>query len=135
MWYACIEYVFLLFRCTEDSCGYSFTSEENRKYHLKCHHAEEKKYTCPECRNNFTLWRTTVCHLWKIHKIDIDLHRCNTCNYRTYNMFKLKNHKLIHGDERQFLCVTCGKSFKQMNQLRNHSLIHKDKKDIPEKRW
>ncbi|KAG1665380.1 Zinc finger and BTB domain-containing protein 24 [Nymphon striatum] len=95
----------------------------------------ERKQSEKTKKFSFTLWRKAVFHLWKIHEIDIDLNKCGSCDYRTYSMFKLKNHKLIHGDERQFLCVTCGKSFKQMNQLRNHNLIHKDKKDLAEKRW
>ncbi|KAG1652069.1 Gastrula zinc finger protein XlCGF26.1 [Nymphon striatum] len=94
----------------------------------------ERKQSEKTKKFSFTLWRKAVFHLWKIHEIDIDLNKCGSCDYRTYSMFKLKNHKLIHGDERQFLCVTCGKSFKQMNQLRNHNLIHKDKKDLAEKR-
>ncbi|KAL3187379.1 hypothetical protein MRX96_025451 [Rhipicephalus microplus] len=67
--------------------------------------------------------------------MDLDLHRCVQCEYRTFSAFKLENHARIHSEERDFTCAQCGKGFKQLSQLRNHHVVHLDRKNTPHKRW
>ncbi|XP_022250869.1 zinc finger protein ZFAT-like isoform X1 [Limulus polyphemus] len=123
------------FKCNEKGCGYRFISEANLQYHIRCHSTLEKPFCCPECSLLIDHWRGLSMHLWRFHSVDIDLHTCSTCGYKTYSHFKLDNHMRIHSERRDFMCTTCGKSFKQLSQLRNHHVIHLDKKTITEKRW
>lgn len=123
------------YRCNERGCGYSFTSEANLQYHGRSHVSDDKPFSCPECDEKADHWRGLAMHLWKIHSIDMDLHTCPICGYKTYSLFKLDNHKRIHSEDREFICTTCGKGFKQLSQLRNHNVIHLDRKNMPEKRW
>ncbi|GIY41016.1 hypothetical protein CDAR_168671 [Caerostris darwini] len=123
------------FRCTRSGCGHRFSSDSNLNYHYSSHSSTGKPFICLECREEFDHWRGLALHLWREHTIDIDLHACTECNYKTFSFFKLDNHRKIHSDERAFVCDTCGKGFKQISQLRNHVVIHLDRKNLPEKRW
>lgn len=127
-----------LFRCTVKHCQVRFKSEPNVEYHVKCHLPDGKTFSCPECKDGKELskhWRILATHLWKSHNIDVGLHSCPTCNYKTHSTFKLDNHRRIHSDERAFTCETCDKSFKQHSQLRNHKMTHKDRKDPDNEFW
>ncbi|KFM72015.1 Zinc finger protein 569, partial [Stegodyphus mimosarum] len=124
-----------IFRCTRSGCGHRFSSEANLHYHYTCHSENVKSFVCRECHDEFHHWRGLAMHLWKEHTIDVDLHSCTECSYKTYSYFKLDNHRKIHSDERAFVCPTCHKGFKQISQLRNHLVIHLDRKNLPEKRW
>lgn len=128
-----------LYRCGERSCGYRFQTEESLEYHVRCHAPAGtpggRLYQCPECGEHRDHWRSLAMHLWRSHMLDLDLHRCNQCGYRTFSTFKLENHARIHSEERDFTCAQCGKGFKQLSQLRNHHVVHLDRKNTPHKRW
>lgn len=128
-----------LYRCGERSCGYRFRTEESLEYHVRCHAPAGtpggRLYQCPECGEQRDHWRSLAMHLWRSHMLDLDLHRCNQCGYRTFSTFKLENHARIHSEERDFTCAQCGKGFKQLSQLRNHHVVHLDRKNTPHKRW
>lgn len=123
------------YRCNEKGCGYRFSTEGSLDYHITCHREGEKFFICPECSEKADHWRGLSLHLWKEHAIDVDLHTCPECGYKTHSHFKLENHRRIHSDERLYVCSKCSKGFKQLSQLRNHYVIHIDRKNLPEKRW
>uniref|UniRef100_L7LY80 Putative gonadotropin inducible transcription factor n=1 Tax=Rhipicephalus pulchellus TaxID=72859 RepID=L7LY80_RHIPC len=124
------------YRCGERSCGYRFRTENSLEYHGRCHTpAGPRPYRCPECGEQRDHWRSLAMHLWRSHMLDLDLHRCVQCEYRTFSAFKLENHARIHSEERDFTCAQCGKGFKQLSQLRNHHVVHLDRKNTPHKRW
>lgn len=80
---------FLYFRCTFGSCKVRFTTEDNLKYHEKCHF--ENRFQCIEFDCQFTdmKWLSMMSHLWKTHKIDIEMFSCNQCEFKT-NRYKIK---------------------------------------------
>lgn len=124
------------YRCGERSCGYRFRTESSLEYHGRCHTPTgSRPYRCPECGEQRDHWRSLAMHLWRSHMLDLDLHRCAQCEYRTFSAFKLENHARIHSEERDFTCAQCGKGFKQLSQLRNHHVVHLDRKNTPHKRW
>lgn len=86
--------LFFFFRCTHNGCGHRFTSSSNLQYHYRCHASTGKTFICPECQFMYEHWRGVVMHLWKDHTIDIDLHACSECSYKTFSYFKLDNHKV-----------------------------------------
>lgn len=62
--------------------------QENITYHQKCHvkvTAEENlSFQCPEClefkTNN---WNNLAGHLWRAHIVDMELHSCDLCSFKT----------------------------------------------------
>lgn len=119
----------VIFRCSYQNCNNNFTSEQLLNYHKKCH--SSAGLVCPECNaEEFRNLNTLHTHLWRSHKIDIDLFACKLCDFKTPILSRLKNfHAKIHSDEKNFKCLfqKCGKTFKNSKQLRNHSQIHKKK--------
>ena len=117
----------VIFKCSIDDCTQHFSTESLLKYHKKCHRDEESKtLICPDCKSeDFKSFNTLHTHLWRQHKIDMDLYACNLCEFKTPILSRLKNfHEKIHLNERNFKCE-CGKSFKNSKQLKNHAQIHK----------
>lgn len=119
----------VVFRCSHQDCNQNFTSEQLLNYHRKCHSGSG--LVCPECSSEeFKSLNTLHTHLWRSHKVDIDLYACNLCDFKTPILSRLKNfHSKIHSVEKNFKCLfpKCGKSFKNSKQLKNHSQIHKKK--------
>ncbi|CAH1996993.1 unnamed protein product [Acanthoscelides obtectus] len=113
-------------KCIVIGCKLGFQSVDKLNYHLHCH--TEDGFKCHTCGENFPLWRPLTSHLWRMHKIDMNLYACDKCDYKTVSLSKLNNiHKLIHGEVKAFGCNICSKTFKNSKQLRNHKITHQDK--------
>lgn len=147
------------FRCSLTGCGYNFENEEKRQMHEKCHVSidvdQVRQFKCLECGNESKLWRDCTSHMWKEHKIDIDLLKCPFCSFKAvfarrlytktpfnfeicvqffnilsfdYIAVKVYRHLQIHDQLKGFLCSLCPTSFEQFNQLRQHvATAHIDK--------
>ena len=117
------------FKCSQADCNQHFSSSKLLNYHKKCHNSGT--FICPDCvSEEFKTILTLHTHLWRSHKIDMDLFACKLCDFKTPVLSRLKNfHAKIHSDERNFKCNfrNCEKSFKNSKQLKNHLQIHKRK--------
>ncbi|XP_023948288.1 uncharacterized protein LOC112053192 [Bicyclus anynana] len=111
------------FYCSTGKCHASFEKEINLLYHRRCH--KEGKLTCPECSEVVLTVEQLHIHLWKIHKIDLELPTCEECGYKTYLRFRLRVHMKSHGTCRAYPCTLCPKKFKSANQLSKHMLYHR----------
>ncbi|XP_024936839.1 uncharacterized protein LOC107263684 isoform X2 [Cephus cinctus] len=126
------------YKCAIPECGVRMLAQENIVFHQKCHAVittdkSNMNYQCPEClefkSNN---WNNVAGHLWRSHIIDMELHACDLCSYKTPSLSNLMNqHRGIHGDDRPYLCDNCGKGFKTTKQLRNHRALHRAKNKEP----
>ncbi|XP_022907334.1 zinc finger protein 492-like isoform X2 [Onthophagus taurus] len=115
-----------LHRCTLSGCNVRLQNMEKLNYHIKCH--SDTTFKCPECNEAFAFWKPLTGHLWRQHKIDMELFSCDKCDYKTYSLGKLNNiHKLIHNDAKPYICNLCPRAFKNSKQLRNHKTLHKQK--------
>ncbi|KAL3288652.1 hypothetical protein HHI36_003085 [Cryptolaemus montrouzieri] len=114
--------------CLFPLCRVRMHDKNKLQYHLNCHVATGFK--CLECDQEFSFWNSLTGHLWRSHKIDMELYCCNECDYKTYSLAKLNNiHKLIHTNVKSFICNICQKGFKNNKQMRNHRAIHKSKSE------
>ncbi|KRT80354.1 zinc finger protein [Oryctes borbonicus] len=113
-------------KCTIPQCKVKLQNMEKLNYHLKCH--VDASFKCPECNEAFSFWKPLTGHLWRLHKIDMELYACDKCEYKTFSLGHLNNvHKLIHSDTKSFVCNICLRGFKNSKQLRNHKSTHKRK--------
>lgn len=151
--------LFFAYRCSYPSCVSKFSSEKALQTHISCHSKNRnlKEFHCIHCDEKFVRWgnvchvwtllfqsisfaailyimllcRWRLCsaHLWRVHKVDVDLLACPVClTYKAATPLKLEIHMRTHGDLRPFRCTLCPKSFKQSAQLRNHCAgVHLDK--------
>lgn len=107
-------------------CKVKLQDPSKMTYHIASHHSN--CFKCLECGEVFSFWKPLTGHLWRVHKIDMELYSCDLCDYKTFSLGNLNNnHKLIHSDVKSFVCSVCDKSFKNAKQLRNHKMIHKER--------
>jgi hypothetical protein len=112
--------------CQYKGCNIRFKCSDNLQYHHKCHNESSSGFTCAQCDAMFDHWSSLAGHLWRKHLIDMELHKCDLCSYRTYSLSNLENiHKRIHFNERNFICEICKKGFKNHKQLINHRVKHR----------
>lgn len=76
----------LFCRCSFSGCIYSFETDEKREMHEKCHITTEagqiRNFKCLQCQIEIKMWRECTTHMWKEHKIDIDLLKCPFCSFK-----------------------------------------------------
>lgn len=121
----------IVYKCSQENCSEHFSSENLLNYHRKCH-GTVNAIICPECGSeDFKNYTNLHTHLWRMHKIDIDLHSCEMCDFKTPILSRLNNfHAKTHLDVKNYKCsyAKCEKKFKNSKQLANHAQIHKRKK-------
>lgn len=85
-------------RCSFTGCGYYFENDEKRQMHEKCHVSNDvdqvRQFKCLQCPSESKLWRDCTSHMWKEHKIDIDLLKCPFCTFKAVFAGKI-NRKII----------------------------------------
>lgn len=112
--------------CIISGCKARLQAMDKMTYHLNSHF--ENGFRCNECGERFLCWKPLTSHLWRLHKVNMELFACDKCDYKTVSLAKLNNiHKLIHGEARAYTCNICDKSFKNVKQLRNHKFLHREK--------
>ncbi|XP_055913681.1 uncharacterized protein LOC129947225 [Eupeodes corollae] len=115
-------------KCNFEGCSFRFKKPDVSDYHKRCHNTDDSRLmVCPECKStNFSNWNTLHTHLWRTHKIDMELHSCELCNFKTPIYSRLVNtHSKIHSEERNYKCDQCEKAFKNSKQLKNHRRWHR----------
>ncbi|XP_050430422.1 zinc finger protein 91-like [Adelges cooleyi] len=120
-----------------EHCKRKFRSENSKVLHSLCHLSDSKDYKCSEKDCDFTTSRWNACrfHLWKLHKIDVDMFRCQVCKkYTTTTYHNLMNHVSMKHNKTLF-CVDCGAEFDNSIQLQNHRVFHSKAKSVNKERW
>jgi hypothetical protein len=85
-------------KCARSGCGLRFKASDLIGYHERCHDDEGEGTKCPECgTREFKNWNTLHTHLWRAHKIDMELYSCHMCDFKTPIFTRLTNiHMKIH---------------------------------------
>uniref|UniRef100_A0A182WF82 Transcription factor grauzone n=1 Tax=Anopheles minimus TaxID=112268 RepID=A0A182WF82_9DIPT len=106
-----------------DTCGKTFISKSNLKYHLTTH--QPKVLHQVQCEHCGKWLKNKLClrkHMLQHSQVR---HGCDQCDYTTVNIQRLRNHRRVqHTDHKPFKCSTCGKSFKLKSNLREHLAQH-----------
>lgn len=115
-----------LHKCVIPLCKVKLEDPNKMNYHISSH--TDNSYKCLECGEQFSFWNPLRGHLWRVHKVDMELYSCDKCDYKTFSLGKLNSiHKPIHSDVKSFVCTVCEKAFKNAKQLRNHKETHREK--------
>lgn len=129
-------------QCQIKGCLYKFESLTKREIHQNSHASEDnpsknREFKCTECLMEIKLWRNCTKHMWKEHKIDIDLLKCPLCDYTSFITIEIFRHMQIHTLVKGYVCQICSKTFSQFSQLRCHqSSVHIAKSTTETKsRW
>lgn len=121
--------------CEFKGCNVRFRLIENLEYHCKCHadgknannNSNGNSFACPECNFQCVTWNSMSGHVWRRHFIDLELHACDQCSFRTYSLSKLENlHKRTHSNKRNYVCPKCKIGFKTYKLLWSHKNICMD---------
>jgi len=116
-------------------CGKNFTTTQGKIAHLRRNpgpHAKPKpkpkldlQLPCPICFRVLKTKNSLNFHLRTFHDEEgRTKFKCDKCTRGFSTHGKLKQHLLVHSDERNFVCTTCGKKFRSPQYLRRHNKIH-----------
>jgi hypothetical protein len=116
--------------CGVEGCAVRLKNEDSLEYHRRCHQtanggsdddAAGTVLNCLECSETFSVWSLLAMHLWRVHRVDMELHSCTQCqDFKTYYLTTLSMHRQTHQTERPYLCDDCGNKFKTDKSLRVH---------------
>ncbi|XP_033726157.1 putative zinc finger protein 66 [Pecten maximus] len=92
-------------------------------------------YKCSQCDKTFTKELTMLIHQQKHmpnKQFDPEKgNQCPVCNVNFTTFGNMRRHfKVIHSDEKPFMCHLCGKSFKTNDTLKCHVKIHDREKHL-----
>jgi len=120
-----------------DICGKNYTTTQGKIAHLRRNpgpHVQPKQkqkqkldlqLPCPIC---FKVLKTKNSLNWHIKTAHDEEGRtkfkCDKCTRGFASHGKLRQHLLVHSDERNFVCPTCGKKFRSPQYLSRHNKIH-----------
>ncbi|CAL1526388.1 unnamed protein product [Lymnaea stagnalis] len=115
--------------CPMMSCKAKFKTDIGLHIHMSCHNMDDTAFTCMKCQAPHEFWKHLRIHLWRVHKVDCDLFKCDLCDYKTDTHHKMSIHKEIHTNAKPYACDVCGKGFRQASQMKNHQVIHANRAD------
>lgn len=113
----------LPFQCS--TCPKKFVNEKKLKQHATVHLPPEKRlvYPCGFCDKKFTKSVNLNVHIRVVHQQQRPF-VCETCGKNFQTKGSLKDHQVTHSDLRGFDCKFCPKKFKNQARLKTHEDIH-----------
>ncbi|XP_076334878.1 uncharacterized protein LOC143238488 isoform X2 [Tachypleus tridentatus] len=114
------------FPCTK--YGNVFPCLSNLQGHTRIH-AQETKYTCPECKQEFALSRNLNIHM-RSHSREKP-NECPFCKKRFARKENRMAHLKCHTGLEPFICPHCGKAFSRKCHVQEHMRIHITSTNFP----
>ncbi|XP_055625882.1 zinc finger protein 436-like [Toxorhynchites rutilus septentrionalis] len=105
-------------RYTCPFCKEQFLHWASRRYHIASHHTGEKKFACEYCGGKFRNSSQYAIHIRR--HTGVTPYPCHICDRRFITGNSLKMHLLSHSDSKNYHCDICQKSYKSSKTLRLH---------------
>ncbi|CAL4120912.1 unnamed protein product [Meganyctiphanes norvegica] len=111
-------------------CGTKFTANWSLQQHIKVVHYKERDFICPICHRRFAIMSTLKNHML-VHTQEKP-YKCSQCDYCCNQRGTLKVHvRRHHTYEKPFKCEKCLKHFTTRYCLNQHDeKIHRDKESL-----
>lgn len=94
--------------------------------HMKRVHTEHDVVTCDVCGKSYGSIENLKSHKRHTHDIVSRDYVCEVCGASFKLKDLLKNHLVIHSEERNYKCDICDKTFKLPSVLNTHKRVHSD---------
>lgn len=109
-------------RCTK--CGRNFLSPELLAQHeINIHLSDTPSYYCQACKMQFATANAYYSHNHR-HHTSKPRYKCDICGDMLITPSKLKEHRNVHLNIKNFVCNVCNKTFIRKDNLRNHLRTH-----------
>ncbi|XP_063800607.1 zinc finger protein 408 [Pseudophryne corroboree] len=113
------------FKCS--LCDKAYGTHRDLKEHSVLH-TGLRPYACEDCGKSFARRPTLRIHRKNYctpgtGKVRPPLH-CRVCNKQLANSCSLRNHMLVHTDEKPYACSHCGRAFRHKGNLNSHQRLH-----------
>jgi len=106
-------------------CDFSSSRVSVLKVHtVKEHKDIPKKFKCDRCDFATNYQTNMEKHMKKFHLGIPGPFQCTQCPRTFFVLAKLKCHKLVHTEEKNFVCEECAAKFKRKDDLKSHMKIH-----------
>ena len=112
-------------KCTK--CFYVASNMTRLHQHMEAAHKNDHTYKCNICSFE-TQWNREYYTHMKSHFAGPP-YKCDTenCDYTVDRIQPLLYHRMIHTDERPYICEQCGMKFRTKNNLHTHERCHTGK--------
>lgn len=107
-------------------CGKSFIEKCNYNTHMKCH--KERPFQCENCPRKFATEEERRIHDEGQHAGRERKYQCGNCNKMFLQLSHLKQHVLIHADEKPYRCKFCNKGYARPDNCASHEKSHENDK-------
>lgn len=109
-------------RCTK--CGRNFLTPELLQQHDEnIHSTDTPSYSCHACNMQFATPNAYYSHNHRYHTTK-PKYKCDICGDMLITPSKLKEHRNVHLNIKDFVCNVCNKTFIRKDNLRNHLRVH-----------
>ena len=107
-------------------CGKQFSRADLLQMHQVIHKTQKKVFDCEHCPKKFARKGALKNHVL-LHMND-KLISCDSCPKQFRNKPGLKSHMKTHTREGRHHCFECGKTFTHLNSFKSHKNRHTGKK-------
>ncbi|XP_015834118.1 gastrula zinc finger protein XlCGF26.1 isoform X4 [Tribolium castaneum] len=124
----CLIHKGIRHKCEE--CKKTFSDPSSLRVHKKTHEENfvAPKFSCDKCDKVYTVEYNLKNHIASCHDGERKWHICETCGRQMSSKKSLRDHQMIHNDERPFACDKCDKSFRKREHLVDHDRTHTKEK-------
>ncbi|KAL3863987.1 hypothetical protein ACJMK2_005704 [Sinanodonta woodiana] len=105
-------------------CPKSYISKRSLKEHL-LEHVGEKNHVCDLCGQRFLSAGRLWMHSKRWHPDENTSFACEICGKSFKMSASLRDHMVVHTEDRPYECEICLKKFKRRSEIRAHSRLHK----------
>lgn len=85
-----------------------------------------RDYECYICRKKIKVLAQMRRH---VQSHSDGLPKCNICHREFPDIYNLRDHSIVHSNEKRYICSFCGKAFCRSTNLNTHMVVHTGKRE------